>query len=151
MSKFHQGKFQPRNPQKYKGDPNNIIYRSSWELKFLIECDKRDDIIEYSSEEIIIGYRSPKDQKIHRYFPDFLIKCKDKDENISTIMIEIKPLVQTVPPIKKKRITRGFINEIITYAVNQAKWEEAQKYCDKRGWKFMIMTERELGLIPNKS
>jgi len=146
MAKFYQGFFRPRNPQKYKGDPQNIIYRSSWELKFYLECDKRDDIIEWSSEEIIIPYVSPKDNKVHRYFPDAVIKVRDKDGKIITIMIEIKPLAQTSPPVKKKGVTKGFINEVLTYAVNEAKWEQAQKYCDKKGWKFQIMTEKELGI-----
>jgi hypothetical protein len=146
MAKYYQGRFSPRNPQKYNGDPLNIIYRSSWELKMFMECDKRDDIIEWSSEELAIPYRSPKDNKIHRYFCDLIIKVKDKNGKINVIMIEIKPLAQTIPPIKKNRLTKGFINEVLTYAVNQAKFSAAQKYCDARKWKFQIMTERELGL-----
>jgi hypothetical protein len=146
MPKYKQGQFKPSKPEKYKGDVNNIFYRSSWELKTFSILDRNPNVIEWSSEEIIIPYISPKDNKIHRYFVDIFCKLKNKNGIIETLLIEIKPLVQTSPPIKGKRITKGFINEVLTYAVNDAKWKAAQDYCDKRGWKFKIFTEKELGI-----
>ena len=79
--KYHQGKFHPRNPQKYKGDYNNIVYRSSWEVHFMRYCDRNDNIIEWGSEEIFIPYFDPTTKKLRRYFPDFIMKVKDNQGN----------------------------------------------------------------------
>ena len=140
------GFFNPQNPQKYKGDATQIVYRSSWELKFLLYLDKHPDVIEYSSEEIIIPYLSPVDGKYHRYFPDFFVKMKTKDNKVKNVLIEIKPQAQTIEPVKKNKINRTYINEVFTWGVNQAKWEAAKEYCKKRNWDFMILTEKDLGI-----
>lgn len=145
--KWQQGMFKPQNPKKYNGDPTKIVYRSSWELKMMMELDKREDVIQWESEEFFIFYISPKDGKTHRYFPDFLVKRKSGDK-IVTFLIEVKPLSQTKPPEKKKKITKSYLNEIVTYAVNEAKWKFAQEYCDKRGWIFQLFTEEDLHLLP---
>lgn len=147
MVKYTQGFFKPKNPQKYKGDPTNIIYRSGWELKLMLWFDREPNILEWRSEELTIPYRSPIDKKIHRYFPDFIIKKKGVDGKIQTVMIEIKPLKQTVPPAKvNKKPTKRQLNEIFEYGKNQAKWKAAREYCADRKWEFLIMTEKELGI-----
>ena len=97
-SKYHQGRFHPQNPQKYMGDARNIVYRSSWELHFLKWCDRNDAVLKYASEEFSIPYVSPVDNKVHRYYPDFIIKVRQKDGGIKTIMIEIKPEYQKQEP-----------------------------------------------------
>jgi len=142
----YSGQFKPRNPQKYMGDPTNIIYRSSWECKVMSWLDNNRDVISWSSEEVIIPYKSPVDGRFHRYFPDFLVKVRTKDDKINTILIEVKPKRQTLPPVPKKRVTKQFINEVATYGVNQAKWKAAQEYCLDRKWDFKIITEDDLGL-----
>ena len=83
----YKGKFRPSNRKKYRGDINNIVYRSLWERKFMVYCDTNPDILEWGSEEIIIPYVSPVDGKRHRYFPDFYIKTSNNEKFI----IEIKP------------------------------------------------------------
>ena len=138
------GRYKPINPSKYKGNPMNIIYRSSWELKFMRFCDLRDDIIEWQSEEIVIPYRHPLDGKIHRYYPDFRVKVKDKSNKIENWIIEIKPYKFTKEPIPQKRKTRKYINEVKNYAINSYKWDAAKYFCKKRDWKFKILTEKEL-------
>ena len=138
------GRYKPINPSKYKGNPTNIIYRSSWELKFMRFCDLRDDIIEWQSEEIIIPYRHPLDGKIHRYYPDFRVKVKNKTNKIENWIIEIKPYKFTKEPIPQKRKTRKYINEVKNYAINSYKWDAANYFCKKRDWKFKILTEKEL-------
>lgn len=143
--KYLQGKFTPTNPEKYVGDITNIVYRSSWELKFLQYCDRNPDILQYGSEEIIIPYVHPVDQRVHRYFPDFVVKVKTKDQKIKTLLIEIKPEAQTKPPPMKKR-SRQQIQEVVKYAINKSKWEAAQQFCKKNGWEFEILTERSLGI-----
>ena len=140
----YKGKYKPSYPEKYNGDPTNIIYRSLWERKFCVHCDTNEKIIEWSSEEKCIPYRSPLDGKIHRYFPDFLIKVKESDGSIKKYMIEIKPSKQTVPPPKPKRQTKQYIAEVYEYAKNQSKWEAAREWCADRGYEFKVITENEL-------
>jgi hypothetical protein len=142
----YKGKYQPKNPQKYRGNVNNIIYRSLWERKFLVYCDTSDNIIEYASEEIALPYRSPIDNKIHKYFPDFYIKVRESNGEIKKYIIEIKPKKQTIEPIPQKKKTKGYIYEVYEYARNQAKWKAAIEYCKDRQWEFKIFTETDLGI-----
>lgn len=142
----YKGKYKPSYPEKYKGDPTNIIYRSLWERKFCVYCDLNENIIEWASEEKCIPYRSPIDNRIHRYFPDFLIKVKEPNGTIKKYMIEIKPLKQTVPPPKPQRQTKRYISEVYEYAKNQSKWEAAREWCADRGYEFKVITEKELNI-----
>ena len=149
MAKFYQGRFKPEHPQKYKGDPSNIIYRSGWELKLMRYLDKHPHVTRWNSEEIIIPYRSPIDGKMHRYFPDFYVE-KTFHGKKEKILIEVKPWAQTQAPkvqnTKKNKPTKRYINEVKTYGTNSAKWNAAEEYCKDRGWKFSIITEKELGI-----
>ena len=142
----YKGKYKPSYPKKYKGDPTNIVYRSLWERKFMVYCDNNPSVIEWQSEEFCIPYRSPIDNKVHRYFPDFFIKYKDVSGKIKSSLIEIKPMRQCSPPPKPKRQTKKYLNEAYEYAKNQAKWRAAQDYCAARRWEFKVMTEKELGI-----
>ena len=135
----YQGKYRPTFPRKYKGDYHNIIYRSSWEYKFMVWCGRSSSVTEWGSEEIVIPYISPADGRRHRYFPDFYVKIGRKK-----YMVEVKPLRQTKQPKKQKKQTKAYITEVVTYAINQAKWEAAKEYCKDRGWEFMLITEKEL-------
>ena len=142
----YKGKYYPSYPRKYKGDPTNIIYRSLWERKFMVYCDKNDSILEWASEEISIPYRSPVDNRVHRYFPDFYMKVKERGGKIKRYVIEVKPAKQTKPPVKPKRQTKGYIREAYEYAKNQAKWKMAKEFCADRQWVFKVVTEKELGI-----
>ena len=145
MSKRYKGKFKILNPKKYMGNPTNIIYRSLMELRFMRQCDKSDKILQWSSEEIAIPYISPIDNKKHRYFPDFLIQTTKE-----WVLIEVKPQIQTKPPKKilmenvtlKKR--RRYVKAVQTWLVNEAKWKAAKKVCKAKGWRWDIMTEKQL-------
>ena len=144
----YSGKFNPKNIEKYRGDPTQIYYRSRWELKFLSMLDNNQDVIQYSSEEFCIPYINPFDNKYHRYFPDFWVKNKNGDN----MVIEIKPWKQTIEPkkpnIKRLSESKVYVNNMTRYIINKKKWEAAQLYCKKRGdkWKFIILTENELGI-----
>ena len=142
----YSGTYKPVNPKKYRGNPNQVIYRSLWERKLMVYCDNNDAVLEWGSEEVIIPYLSPWDGKLHRYFPDFYIKVKEPDGSIKKYLIEIKPHKQTMPPPKPKRQTKGYIYEAYEYAKNQSKWEAAREYCKDRGWIFKVITEYELGI-----
>ena len=142
----YKGKYYPSFPRKYKGNPTNIIYRSLWERKFMVYCDKNQNILEWASEEIAIPYRSPIDNRVHRYFPDFYMKVKETNGKIKNYVIEVKPAKQTKPPKKPKRQTKGYIREAYEYARNQAKWKMAKEFCADRQWEFKVVTEKELGI-----
>lgn len=142
MTKFIQGRWVPLNESKYRGDSHNIIYRSSWERTAFEWLDKSPDIVEWNSEEVIVPYRSPVDNRMHRYFVDLWLKKRDG----STFLAEIKPLAQTKPPAlpKSGRKTRKYANAVATYLVNRAKWDAATQYAKKKGWQFIILTEKTL-------
>ena len=142
----YKGRYRPSNPKKYRGDSSNIIYRSLWERKFMVYCDNHSKILEWGSEEIALPYRSPIDNKIHRYYPDFYIKVRETNGKIKRYIIEIKPKKQTVEPKVKKRKTKGYIYEVYEYARNLAKWKAAQEFCKDRMWEFKVLTEDELGI-----
>ena len=142
----YKGKYRPNNPLKYRGDYRNIIYRSLWELKFMKYCDSNQNILEWGSEEFWLPYRSPLDNKVHRYFPDFYIKVKETTGKINKMVIEVKPKKQCIEPKRPKKKTRGYIYEVREYARNQAKWKAAKSYCLDRGYEFKILTENELGI-----
>ena len=146
MTKYHQGRYTPINKHKYRGDISNIIWRSSWEFRFLRWCDMNPAVLEYSSEETIIPYRCATDGKIHRYFCDFHIKIKTTTGDVKTYLVEVKPYKETLPPKESTRKSRRYLQESFTYIKNQSKWEAARQYCADRGWYFIVITEKELGL-----
>ena len=143
----HHGKYFPRHPKKYKGNPTNIVYRSSWEKKFMNWCDLTESVSEWQSEEFFIPYRSPIDGRVHRYFPDFFVKYKDANGKRRTMVVEVKPKKETkMPTTNPKRRTKSWAYSVRTYAVNQAKWKAAKEFCDDRRIEFKIITEKELGI-----
>jgi hypothetical protein len=148
--KTYKGKFNPLNPEKYIGDPTNIIYRSGWEFHLMRYLDKHPHVIKWASEEVIIPYRSPIDGKIHRYFPDFYVEQINRDRKKQKILIEVKPKYQTMPPAvqntKRNKPTKKYLNEVKTWGVNKAKWDAAEEYCKDKGWTFQIMHEDHLGI-----
>ena len=112
----------------------------------MVLFDNNKNIIEYSSEEIALPYRSPLDNRVHRYFPDFYIKVKESNGQIKKYLVEIKPKKQTVEPKIKQRRTKQYIYEVTEWAKNQAKWKAAREFCEDRQWQFKIVTEDDLGI-----
>lgn len=141
----YKGEFRPNNPAKYDGDPTNIVYRSSLELRFMQYLDSTPAVVKWQSEEFFIPYFDPSTNKPRRYFVDFLVVVKQGDKTL-TQLVEIKPHNQTLPPKPPAKRTRRFIHEVLTYGTNQAKWNAATEYCLDRGWKFKIITEKDLGM-----
>ena len=142
----YRGKYRPKSPNKYNGDPTNIVYRSSWELRLMNWLDSNNNVIKWSSEEVVVPYKHPITGRWHRYFPDFMAVMKDKNSTNKTYMIEVKPKKQVDPPEKKTKITKRYIQEVQTYAINSYKWKYAKEYCKDRNWIFIVITEKELGL-----
>lgn len=145
MAKYEQGLFRPANIDKYKGNWRNIVYRSSWERIAMSRFDANPNVLKWSSEEIVIPYRSPIDGHWHRYFTDFWIRMQTP-LGIKEFIIEIKPAAQTEPPKKPKRITKTYVNAVQTWGVNEAKWDQARAFAQAKGMEFQILTENELGI-----
>ena len=146
MAESIKSRYKPLNPKKYQGNPNNIVCRSSWERKFCMWADRKDNVVSWASEEINIPYVSPKDNRVHKYYPDYLIKVKEKNDMIKTYVVEVKPHKQTMPPKPRSRKTKSYLTECVTYAVNQAKWKAAKEFCEDHRIEFKVVTEKELGI-----
>jgi hypothetical protein len=140
----YSGRFTPKSPNKYKGDVTNIIWRSTWELRFLKYLDTNPAILEYGSEEVVVPYISPLDGKRHRYFVDFYFKVKTKEGLTKKYLVEVKPYSQTIEPKRPKRITESYMSSVYTYLVDQAKWKSAKEFAKNSGMEFIVLTEKEL-------
>lgn len=142
---YRQGKYNVVNYKKYDGDPTNVIYRSSWERIVLNWLDLSQNVVSFSSEEVVIPYYDETQQKMRRYFMDIKATFRMKDNSLKTYLVEIKPFKETQPPrnIKNKRV---LMEALATYQTNQCKWRAAKAYCEERGWHFMIVTEYEIGI-----
>ena len=148
MLNFKKGKYRVINYKKYKGDPTGVVYRSGWEHEVMKWCDSNPKVRRWWSEEIAIPYKSPKDGKFHRYFPDFWWEIV-QDGQLKRYLIEVKPKNKLEPP-KNKRSKR-YLQESIEYAVNQAKFERAREWAADHGCEFIVFTERELKIrLTNK-
>lgn len=139
-------KWVPKNKNKYQGDVTNIVVRSSWERKFMEYADCNTRIVNWSSESTVIPYISPVDGQYHRYFMDFKVTIMSPDMKLFTYLVEIKPQSQVNPPKIGGRKTKSYVKSVMTYGVNSAKWEAAEKYALERGWKFLILSESQLGI-----
>ena len=148
--KYKQNYFTPMYPEKYVGDVKNIFYRSGWEMQFMKWADASPGVLHWNNEELVVPYISPKDNKWHRYFVDFVIKVQTRDGNVKTYAVEIKPHAQTLPPKQVKAKTAKtqmrLIESTITYAVNQAKWNAASAFCNARGIEFLVITEKHMNI-----
>lgn len=151
------GSFNPKNIEKYRGNLSNIVYRSQYELTFMMWCDHNESVVEWSSEEVIITYRSILDEleekrtnatkrKWHRYFPDFYVKVKTKEGQIIRYLIEVKPFHETREPIVEgtRKSKKTILTQRRTWIVNNAKWTAARDFCKKRDMIFKLVTEKEL-------
>lgn len=136
----YSGKFTPKNREKYKGDPDSIIFRSLWELHCFKWADSSPDVRSWSSEEVVVPYIWDVDKKPHRYFVDLKVTFSDG----KTWLIEVKPHKETQKPVYPGKKTARYLNESMTYVKNQNKWRAAEKYAEERGWEFHIWTEHEL-------
>jgi len=143
MSKFAQGVYKVENTQKYVGN-SSPRYRSGWELAFMRFCDSNDNILQWASESIVIPYRHPLTGKISNYIPDFLVTYRTKNNKTFAEVIEIKPKKQSVIEGKMSERDRAVV------AVNYAKWDSAQKWCQRQGLVFRVITEDDIFQNGNK-
>lgn len=143
-----------QHPEKYVGkQKDNIVCRSSWERSFVMDyLDRNSNILEWSSEEIVIPYINRQDKRTHRYFPDYYMKFKAKNGQIQEALIEIKPdhEAQDQPKLTEGMSRNSKIRVVGTFLINQDKWEAARKFCEKRGWKFVVITEKDVCFFKQK-
>lgn len=139
--RYRQGVFIPKNQDKFIG--TKAIYRSGLELKFFRFCDNNQNVLTWGSENVIVPYVSPLDGKVHRYFVDNYVVIKE-GESIKKYLIEIKPYKQTKIPKTKYKKKSHLIYEQKAYVINTAKWEAAKRFCHKKGYEFLILTEKDI-------
>uniref|UniRef100_A0AAU8HXS6 Head completion nuclease n=2 Tax=unclassified Caudoviricetes TaxID=2788787 RepID=A0AAU8HXS6_9CAUD len=143
-TKTLKSKFEPKNLAKYMGDSTNIITRSSWEYFFASWCDNSPIVERWASEEVVVQYISPKDGREHRYFIDFFVIFKDGKK----VLFEIKPHAQTLPPVwngkKTRKAETRYMEDMVTYQINQAKWAYARRFAERNGLHFEVFTEHHL-------
>ncbi len=141
---IRKGYFKPRHPKKYIGDVNKIVYRSSWELSFMNFLDNNESIEQWGSEIIAIPYRKPTTGRIHKYYPDFWIKYKNKNGDVVQEVIEVKPEKETKQPTTVGKNKKTQLYEALTWSINKAKFKSARLFCDKYGMKWRVLTERHI-------
>lgn len=149
--KTYKGRYKPKNPSKYAGNVDNVVYRSMWERHVMKWCDDNPNVVAWVSEEVVIPYICETDNKPHRYFMDFAIKFSDG----KMLLVEVKPAKETMRPQRKQgKARQTLINEGLTYIKNQSKWKAAQQFALDRGWHFEVWTENELtalGIMPKST
>ena len=142
-SQSHKGIYNPQRKEKYKGTLP-IIWRSSLELKFFRWCDRNDRVLQWGSESVVVPYINPKDGKVHRYFVDSVLIMKTDTGN-KKFLIEIKPDSQTRAPLLNSRMSmKNKLYAQGNWAVNSSKWESARNWCQKNGFEFVLITEKDL-------
>jgi len=140
---YKQGYYKLTHPEKYRGDISKVRFMSSWELNTHKFLDNNPNVLRWSSEEIAIPYIKPTDGKIHKYYPDYWVMYQNKNGEVIEEIWEVKPSSQVTPSRRGKRPKQQLL-ESVTHAINLAKWRSAQLYCQKHGYTFRILTEKQL-------
>lgn len=148
--KYYSGQYIPKNIDKYTGDITDIIYRSKWEYKFCLFCDNEKTIKKWESEpnRHNVQYHVIENNNYvsKRYIPDFWIQIEKLNGDLEEYLIEIKPYKETIQPdepIKKSiKSLQNYEYRLKTYLKNLNKWDSAEKYCQRIGIKFFLLTEK---------
>ena len=150
-TKFSKGEYILKHPEKYMGKLP-VIYRSSWEISLMKVFDENPAVLGWSSESISIPYRNPLTGKWSMYLPDFMAIYIDKKNQKHVEIIEVKPAKENplVAPKGARASDRNMRNKLVL-AINQAKFGAAIAFCNKRGWQFRVMTEKDLFGVPGKT
>jgi hypothetical protein len=136
--KFSKDFYKVKNPEKYIGS-KDPLYRSSWEMTFMMFCDNNPAIQEWASEPVKIPYRDPLTGKFTVYVPDFIIVYYDKNQRKKVELIEIKPANQMI----KERVGKNVYNQA-QYVKNMAKWAAAGEWAKSRGIVFRVINEHDI-------
>ena len=147
---YIQGRYKLHHPEKYQGDINDVVFRSSWELKLNRFLDLNPAVVKWASEELVIPYYSQADGKMRRYFVDYVVQVKGESGAIKTFLVEVKPHSQTIPPKRGRKRESTYLKECYEYQVNTDKWAAAHEYAKKHGMEFRIFDEYTLGIAKRK-
>lgn len=149
-----QGLFKLTHPEKFikvldeymqsSKNEGYVEYKSSLEYKAIRYADFNPAVVGWSMEPFAIPYIKPTDGKVHRYYIDMFLIFKNGEK----FLVEIKSYAETVEPKRPKHMTEKaahrYLNQIMTYKTNQAKWEQARKFAEKKGLHFAVLTEKQL-------
>jgi len=147
--KYHQGQYRVVNTSKFVGSNGIAIYRSSWEKLSFSILDRNPKILRWGSENVVIPYSDPtRGGSIHKYVVDLFIEYIDaRTGKTRTILAEIKPYSQTQLPVKGRKSKTTYMYQILEFSRNQAKWLSAKAFCKKKGWEFLLWTEKGSNLF----
>ena len=138
-SKYEEGYYKVVNPEKYIGDLNKVIYRSSYELTFYRNhLDLCDDVKYWSVEppQLQISYYNPVKKRWARYFPDAFCLKTINGEDVKCI-IEIKPKSKLNKPKMPKdndlKKMQSYQKKLMEYRQIEAKKTAAVKFAASKG------------------
>lgn len=142
--RYKQGYYYPRNKEKFVGG-QYAIYRSGLELAYFKFFDENPRCLKWGSENFVVPYFHDLDQKWHKYYIDLVAVIKEGTE-LKKYLIEIKPERQTKEPehTPRKR-KKTLLTEQVTYSKNKAKWSAADHFAKAQGFKFVVLTEKDIG------
>lgn len=137
-SRYNQGYINPTSCKKLfpTMTKQEIIYRSSYEKKFITWLESNKSVKYWGSECLKIPYLYI-DGKMHNYYPDYFIEMVDG----SCIVVEIKPHNQTIKPINENCWVYK------EYTKNMCKWRATKEFCDAKGYQFKILTEKSISKL----
>lgn len=142
-SRFKQGYIDNRTLTKLFESQKNkpVIFRSSYEQRFIWWLEKSKNVKHWGSESICIEYYYPVDDKMHHYWPDYIVEMQDGQ----VYLIEIKPYSQTVKPdpLLNGKSSRAYT----TYVKNMSKWKAASEFCARNNMKFRVLTEHTISKL----
>jgi hypothetical protein len=160
---YNQGNYIPKYKDKVVKLNNlgGVFYRSSWEKKIMYWLDQKKEIIRWGAECLIIPYQlthfesGTPEVKQHCYYPDFYYELKTESGEIKKVVVEVKPykeykMVQDlnekklVIPEKGTKKLKNFEYDLLMANKNNQKWETMIKWCNLKGYSFIIITEHQL-------
>jgi hypothetical protein len=162
-SSYKSGNFIPMNKHKVLklNKEGGVYFRSSWENRIMIWLDNNESIKMWGAECLKIPYQMTHfksgDLEIrdHNYYPDFYYEMLNQDGSIKRVVVEVKPHKEyqmvldlnegklNVPQNGLKKL-KSFEYDLKMAQRNRDKWETMIKWCNKKGYEFIIITEHHL-------
>lgn len=157
-NKYKQGLFTPKNKEKLikANSYGGVFYRSGLEHRMMIYLDSNENIKVWGAENLRIPYEKTEWNSVterlettsHSYYPDFYYELIRSDGSISKVVAEVKPYSETVEPKLPERATakqlKNFEYSLKMWNKNLSKWKYMIEYCQRKGFEFIIITEKNL-------
>jgi hypothetical protein len=156
--KYNQGIYYPKNKDKVikLNAKGGLYYRSSLEKKMMHYLDFNDKIINWGAENIKIPYQKTEmhneSQQLriteHIYYPDFYYEILSEDGTLHKVVAEVKPESETIEPRLPINPTtkqlKNFEYALKMWNKNLSKWEYIIDWCNRKGMRFIIITDKIL-------